>query len=210
MFATSSSTAFLRLPGITGVGLGPKIVKGRAISKPAVVVFVDRKKPMAELEPSRQIPPEIGGIPTDVEVLRGRPKRASGPWDAPGFWVDQAEPLVLQMEDLRPYRDPFLLAGCQIVSERDPGNGTLGFFVLTNEDPAATRLGHLPPCSLWGDRCDHRWDARRTADTERRQRMLSIMDRLCPGLAASTKPMTLPSSSWSQRRDGCKACWSSA
>lgn len=131
----SSSAEFLRLPGITGVGVGPKIVGGRAISKPAVVVFVARKKPMAEIEPACRIPSEIEGIPTDVDVLRGRPVRAAGPWDAPGFWVEHSEALVLQMEDLRPYRHPFLQAGCQIVSERDPGNGTLGFFALTDEDP---------------------------------------------------------------------------
>ncbi|MEU7867121.1 hypothetical protein [Dactylosporangium sp. NPDC049140] len=57
--------------GITGVGIGAKVVDGRPIGQVAVTVFVEEKLPRAALAPGEMVPPDVGGVPTDVLVLRG-------------------------------------------------------------------------------------------------------------------------------------------
>ena len=56
----------LALPGVHAVGIGSKIVNGQFTSEPAIMVFVEKKKPLSELSPNDIIPDEIEGIKTDV------------------------------------------------------------------------------------------------------------------------------------------------
>ncbi|NUT46206.1 MAG: hypothetical protein HOV94_02630 [Saccharothrix sp.] len=53
---------FLSRPGVVGVDLGEKVVRGRATGEPAIVVFVRRKGPAAQFT----LPPDVLGVPTDV------------------------------------------------------------------------------------------------------------------------------------------------
>lgn len=56
----------LKLPGVIGVGAGPKITRGRETGIHAVLVYVRRKQPLAELPRAERIPKRIDGAPTDV------------------------------------------------------------------------------------------------------------------------------------------------
>ncbi len=63
----------LRKPNVVGVGVGKKIVKGRVTDEPAVVVFVERKLPEAQLRKRDVIPKVVEDVKTDV-VETGRLK----------------------------------------------------------------------------------------------------------------------------------------
>ena len=54
------------IPGVHAVGVGTKIIGGQFTEEPVVMVFVERKKPLAELPPDEVIPAEIDGVRTDV------------------------------------------------------------------------------------------------------------------------------------------------
>lgn len=53
---------FLSRPGVVGVDLGEKTVRGRGTGRLAIVVFVRHKGPAAQFD----IPPDVLGVPTDV------------------------------------------------------------------------------------------------------------------------------------------------
>jgi hypothetical protein len=59
-----------KMPGVRAVGLGPKFVKGRPIGRLAILVYVESKRPLAQLDSAEIIPESIGGIPTDVSEYR--------------------------------------------------------------------------------------------------------------------------------------------
>lgn len=50
----------MRLPNVTGVGLGEKA------GKPAIMVLVTRKVPESSLRPQDIVPTALGGYETDV------------------------------------------------------------------------------------------------------------------------------------------------
>src|SRR5437588_8403340 len=56
----------LAIPGVHAVGIGAKYVHGQNTAEPAIIVFVEKKKPVSELQPYEVIPPEIDGVKTDV------------------------------------------------------------------------------------------------------------------------------------------------
>ncbi len=56
----------MSLSNVIGVGIGKKPGKGQGIYRWAIVVYVRKKIPAAQLEPKDVVPPEINGIPTDV------------------------------------------------------------------------------------------------------------------------------------------------
>ena len=53
----------LKIPGVTGVDVGRKIVGGRKTDTLAIRVYVEKKRDVPKIE---LIPSEIEGIPTDV------------------------------------------------------------------------------------------------------------------------------------------------
>lgn len=53
----------LKLKGVVGVGIGSKVVEGRATDELTIVVLVDKKLP----EHDQIIPKSLEGIPTDVQ-----------------------------------------------------------------------------------------------------------------------------------------------
>lgn len=55
-----------KIPGVRGVGVGPKYVQGRAIGILAIQVFVETKRKISEIKDEDIIPRFIEDIPTDV------------------------------------------------------------------------------------------------------------------------------------------------
>jgi hypothetical protein len=53
----------LKLPGVTGVSIGYKVVGGRTTDQLAIRVYVRRKR---GVPPDQAIPAEIDGVPTDI------------------------------------------------------------------------------------------------------------------------------------------------
>ncbi len=62
----SHEESLLARPNVVGVGTGYKVRAGQIIKEPCVVALVRQKVPEAGLTPAALVPPEIGGIPTDV------------------------------------------------------------------------------------------------------------------------------------------------
>ncbi len=60
----------LGLANVKHVSLGAKQIGGRPTGDLAIRVYVDKKVPLYLLPPDQQIPREIDGVPTDVNVIR--------------------------------------------------------------------------------------------------------------------------------------------
>ena len=52
--------------GVTGVGIGPKITKGKKTDQVSIRIYVKEKKPKSKLTKGELIPETIDGVPTDV------------------------------------------------------------------------------------------------------------------------------------------------
>jgi len=105
-----------RIPGVHAVGIGAKTVGGQRTSEPAIIVFMSKKKPLAEISPDQVVPAEIEGIKTDV--------------------IEAGKPRNLQLPDRHSYRDSGLDGGIQIQIAEDIFGGTLGCIARTDEpDP---------------------------------------------------------------------------
>jgi hypothetical protein len=75
------ATAFLARPNpkhnVVGVGLGRKIVKGKATAQHCVRFYVERKIPKEAIPKDFMLPEKVGGIPTDV-IETGRFRAFAG------------------------------------------------------------------------------------------------------------------------------------
>lgn len=56
----------LRLPGVSGVDIGPKRVNGEKTGELAIRIYVARKRPLDDIPVNERIPSVIDGVPTDV------------------------------------------------------------------------------------------------------------------------------------------------
>jgi len=111
----------LRLPGVTGVGLGSKEVGGRPTGRLVIKVFVEEKRPLEEVPEAERIPPEFEGVPTDV-VVGGRRIPV------------QAPPGAIPPKKLIDNRERPLLGGTRIVPEGSEFKGTMGCLVTHATD----------------------------------------------------------------------------
>ena len=68
---------FLPFDGVVGVGWGAKLKEGKVVERQAIVVFVERKLPGAEIRDGQFIPAEFGGVATDVRVPQLTPSAAT-------------------------------------------------------------------------------------------------------------------------------------
>jgi len=59
----------MRKPNVVGVAVGMAKQKGVTTSEMALVVMVDKKLPMEELELSEQIPSSLDGVRVDVQEV---------------------------------------------------------------------------------------------------------------------------------------------
>lgn len=64
--ARKARVSLLRRAGVAGVGHGWKISRGRRTGEYALVVYVRKKRPLAQLARAERIPKWIGGVRTDV------------------------------------------------------------------------------------------------------------------------------------------------
>jgi hypothetical protein len=123
----------LRLPGVTGVGLGGRERGGQPTGEVVLKVFVREKRNRDELAPGEIVPSEFEGVPTDVVVM-GDAELDQAPPPPPG------KPTVPSRLFDRDRHRP-LVGGCQLhvdLSGPRSGPGTLGCFLI---DPAdATKV----------------------------------------------------------------------
>lgn len=59
----AAEAELLKLPGVTGVDIGFKTVRGKPTDVMAIRVYVDRKR---NVPAEQEIPTQIQGVPTDV------------------------------------------------------------------------------------------------------------------------------------------------
>lgn len=113
----------LELPGVHGVGVGGKLTGGQPTGEPSITVFVDRKRPLAEIPPEERVPPEIDGVKTDV-IEEPSPTIIQG---IPGIPVDTERVDSAQYRPLR--------GGIQVARRGGSGVGTMGCICTVPSDP---------------------------------------------------------------------------
>lgn len=65
----SAEDDLLARPGVVGVDIGEKVSRGNATGEVGILVFVQQKKSLADLASEEVIPPDIGGVKTDVQEM---------------------------------------------------------------------------------------------------------------------------------------------
>lgn len=63
------SETLLGKPNVVGIGVGLREKGGEYSDEIALVVFVSKKVPSAEIDPADLIPNEIEGVPIDVQEI---------------------------------------------------------------------------------------------------------------------------------------------
>jgi hypothetical protein len=116
----------LRIPGVHSVGIGGREKGGRPTGELVLKVFVERKRPLAEIQASEVIPPEFEGLRTDV-VQTGR-FRASVGGRRPFRDAER-----LQRGDQFRYRP--IRGGTQLQADGTSLVGTLGFLATVPANP---------------------------------------------------------------------------
>jgi hypothetical protein len=124
LFAAKDRAAesMLPLPGVHGVGIGEKLTGGERTGEPSITVFVERKRPLAEIPPEERIPAEIDGVKTDVVE---EPVQTT--LQVPGV------PAGTRRVDSSQYRP--LRGGIQVARRDGPGFGTMGCICTVTGDP---------------------------------------------------------------------------
>jgi hypothetical protein len=132
-----AAEVLMRLPGVTGVGLGGRERDGRPTGQLVLKVFVERKRPLDELTPGETLPAEFEGIGIDVSELGiGRQETAPAIEAAPPPPAPiPGSPLTADNDtDEERYRP--LIGGGRVQSDMSGvGVGTLGCFLLHTTDP---------------------------------------------------------------------------
>jgi hypothetical protein len=59
----------LQLANVAGLGLGFKEVGGQTTDQIAIIANVTRKLPLDQLDPHDVVPPQLEGVPTDVQEV---------------------------------------------------------------------------------------------------------------------------------------------
>src|SRR5213079_2946844 len=123
-------------PNVTAVGLGGRERGGRPTGEVVIKVFVQRKRPVAELAPDEVLPVEFEGVGVDVSQLA--PSQAdTDPDDGPEEASDEpvGSPRVPRDKgDDDKYRP--LVGGIQVqTAHRSAGTGTLGAILVHKTDP---------------------------------------------------------------------------
>ena len=62
----AAAADLLKLPGVTGVGVGYREKNGQVTNEHAIRVYVEHKRPLSEVPAESRIPTEIGGFKIDV------------------------------------------------------------------------------------------------------------------------------------------------
>jgi hypothetical protein len=59
----------MRKANVVGVGIGFRRRHGKLTDEPAIVVSVTHKVPRSKLKAEDVVPPELHGVPTDIEAV---------------------------------------------------------------------------------------------------------------------------------------------
>jgi hypothetical protein len=70
---TNHEQELLKKANVVGVGIGLRKRGGKYTDEPAIVVSVTRKVPRSMLDPDDVIPPQLEGVPVDVQAI-GEPR----------------------------------------------------------------------------------------------------------------------------------------
>ncbi|MQA95424.1 MAG: trypsin-like serine protease [Streptosporangiales bacterium] len=130
-----AAAVLMRIPGVTGVGLGGRERDGRPTGETVLKVFVERKRPTAELAPGETIPEQFEGLGIDVCLLvPGELETAPVEEEAPPHVVP-GSPLVSENDtDDGRYRP--LIGGSRVAVDLTGGGyGTFGCVLLHKTDP---------------------------------------------------------------------------
>ncbi|MEJ3750510.1 hypothetical protein WEI85_45545 [Actinomycetes bacterium KLBMP 9797] len=145
-----------RIPGVTGVGVGPKRVGGVAQPVGAIEVFVERKRPLSELDPDEVIPAAFEGFPTNVSTLTSTELFAALIEAPPGEPTGTRKPPPADEFDMQ-IAEPVLIGGGPISGRvDDTSKGTLGLLMQDVADPTrayALTCFHVL-CKLKGRHCE--------------------------------------------------------
>jgi hypothetical protein len=115
--------SILDIPGVHAIGVGGKVTGGSATGEESIKVFVEQKRPLAEIPADERVPPEIDGVKTDVV-------------EQPVPTIQQAVPGQLfgaSRKDTGEYRP--IRGGTQIARAAGSGVGTLGCICNVTGDP---------------------------------------------------------------------------
>ena len=69
MLASGPADQLLAIPGVVHVSVGLKETAGKVTDQLCIRVYVKNKKDTDELSPAELIPPDINGVPTDVNAM---------------------------------------------------------------------------------------------------------------------------------------------
>ena len=119
-----AAATLLAIPSVTAVGIGGRWRDGAPTGELVLKVYVEEKRPAAEVPPDELVPAQFEGLPTDVERLA----REGIPSLAPPGALTDPEP-----DEAR--RRP-LIGGCRLeVALSHGGWGTLGCLLVDPDDP---------------------------------------------------------------------------
>jgi hypothetical protein len=121
---------FMRVPGVTAVGLGGRERDGRPTGEVVLKVFVERKRPAAELTPGQLLPPEFEGVGVDVVELPEATLEVDPAPPQPGSPGTSQDDM-----DATEFR-PLSGGGRVQIALAGKGFGTLGCFLTDPADPA--------------------------------------------------------------------------
>ena len=127
-----AAAVFMAMPGVTGVGIGGRLRDGQPTGELVIKVFVERKRPAAELPPGQLLPDRFEGVGIDVSELGPSRLEAAPPAvpRPPGSLI-----VPINQTDETKYR-PLIGGGRVQVDLTGAGFGTLGCFLQHTTDPS--------------------------------------------------------------------------
>ncbi|MFI1485406.1 hypothetical protein [Streptomyces sp. NPDC020747] len=136
-----AAARLMRIPAVTGVGLGGRERAGRPTGEIVLKVFVRRKQPLAELTPGETLPPQFEGVGVDVSELSvAVPDATPAPADTDP--LPPEDPLTPGAStttnfdwDTKRYR-PLVGGGRLQADVIGVGRGTLGCLLVHSTDPS--------------------------------------------------------------------------
>ena len=69
MVKAAHEAGLMRRANVVGVGIGFREREGQLTDEPVIVVSVTHKVPLSRLAPEDVVPPELEGIPVDVQAV---------------------------------------------------------------------------------------------------------------------------------------------
>ncbi|WP_055615568.1 hypothetical protein [Streptomyces phaeochromogenes] len=129
-----AAAQLMRIPGVTGVGLGGRERAGRPTGEIVLKVFVRRKRPLAELTPSQTLPPQFEGVGVDVSEL-SYPAPDTDPLPPEDPLTPGASTTTNFDWDTKRYR-PLVGGGRLQADVISVGRGTLGCLLVHSTDPS--------------------------------------------------------------------------